>query len=110
LVLVCQRRGGVLLRPVDAIARRIAGAVAGNRLDNNRFGSGNTCNEALLILDAAILIAVINLHRTVPPPTPAANDRHVIAPARSGRGPGMPRSPTGMAARGYFWRCILGPA
>jgi hypothetical protein len=51
-----------------------------------------THNEALRILDAAIQIAVIDLHRTAPPPTPAAGDRHVVAAGATGAWAGHDQS------------------
>src|SRR5436305_2714523 len=38
-----------------------------------------THNEALRILDAAIQVAVADLTRTAPPPSPADGERHVVA-------------------------------
>uniref|UniRef100_Q07QB5 DUF2793 domain-containing protein n=1 Tax=Rhodopseudomonas palustris (strain BisA53) TaxID=316055 RepID=Q07QB5_RHOP5 len=43
-----------------------------------------THNEALRILDAAIQIAVEDRNRTVPPPSPAEGQRHVVAAAATG--------------------------
>ncbi|WP_375411221.1 DUF2793 domain-containing protein [uncultured Bradyrhizobium sp.] len=43
-----------------------------------------THNEALRILDAAIQIAVLDLTRTAPPPSPAEGERHVVASGASG--------------------------
>src|SRR4051794_34827016 len=43
-----------------------------------------THNEALRILDAAIQIAVLDLTRTAPPPSPAEGQRHVVASGATG--------------------------
>jgi len=43
-----------------------------------------THNEALLLLDAATQLAVIDRTRTAPPGAPAAGDRHLVAVGASG--------------------------
>src|SRR3954447_13757840 len=43
-----------------------------------------THNEALRILDAAIQVAVADLTRTAPPPSPADGERHVVASGATG--------------------------
>ncbi|HEV7880218.1 DUF2793 domain-containing protein [Bradyrhizobium sp.] len=43
-----------------------------------------THNEALRILDAAIQVAVLDLTRTSPPPSPAEGERHVVAAGATG--------------------------
>lgn len=51
-----------------------------------------THNEALRMLDAAIQIAVIDMHRTAPPASPAAGDRHVVAAGATGAWAGHAQS------------------
>ncbi len=43
-----------------------------------------THNEALRILDAAIQVAVLDLDRTAPPPSPAEGERHAVALGATG--------------------------
>src|SRR4051794_21277672 len=43
-----------------------------------------THNEGLRILDAAVQVAVLDLTRTAPPPSPADGERHVVASGATG--------------------------
>ncbi|MBS7541996.1 DUF2793 domain-containing protein [Ancylobacter oerskovii] len=43
-----------------------------------------THNEALLLLDAAVQLAVLDRTRATPPPTPVLGDRHIVAAGAGG--------------------------
>ncbi|MPT23459.1 MAG: DUF2793 domain-containing protein, partial [Starkeya sp.] len=43
-----------------------------------------THNEALMLLDAATQLAVLDRTRTAPPASPLPGDRHLVAPGASG--------------------------